>query len=239
MKPTNIFDHLVVVDLETTGCDPEKSQIIEIGAIKVKSGCIIDKYQQLINPEIEISDFITELTGITKDMVCNQPTIEQVIADFMYFCEGYYLLGHNILFDYKFIKTNAVRYQYSFEKQAFDTLYLSRKFLKHLPSRSLGSVCDYYHIDLENAHRAYDDAKATYEVFLNLKKEFYNLYPEEFIPKPMMWKPKKQEPITIKQKNYLKKLLRMQKKEIELDHLTKSEASRFIDQLLKEIRKAQ
>ena len=240
MKATHPFDEVIVFDLETTGCDPERNQIIEIGAIKVKEGCVVSQYQQLIDPQIIIPDKITEITGITNDMVQHQPSIEEVLPDFINFCEGDYILGHNILFDYKFIKANALRYGYPFVKQGFDTLRLARRFLKHLPSRSLGVVCDYYGINLVHAHRAYDDAKATYEVFLKLKEQFYTQFPEEFKPEPMTWVPKKQAPITMKQKKSLQNLLRMQKKKIhqELDMLTKSEASRFIDEILKEMRQA-
>ncbi|NMA82377.1 MAG: DUF3072 domain-containing protein [Epulopiscium sp.] len=235
-----LFDQFVVFDLETTGCNPERDQIIEIGAIKVKKGQIVSEYQQLVHPQMAIPSHITEITGITNEMVYEQPHIHEVLPEFLVFCESDYILGHNILFDYKFIKYNVLRHQYTFEKKAFDTLKIARNFLKHLPSRSLGAICEYYSIDHLHAHRALDDARVTYEVFLKLKEQFFHQDPEIFNPQPINWEPKKLEPITIKQKNYLKNLLRMQKRQLDRDieDLTKSEASRWIDSLLREMRQA-
>ncbi|WP_058486661.1 3'-5' exonuclease [Defluviitalea phaphyphila] len=235
MKENNI-KNLVVFDLETTGCNPVSDHIIEIGAIKIKDGKISSKYHQMVNPNVPIPNFITEITGITNDMVQEYPSIEKVLPEFLSFCDTDYILGHNISFDYRFIKAKCVKLGYSFNKKAFDTLSIAKKFLSNLPSRSLGALCQHYGIDLKNAHRAIHDAEATYKLFKYLKRDFYDLDQSAFKAKNMAWKPPKQEMITQKQKKYLLSLIRMYKIELDkdIDTLTKSEASRLIDRILTE-----
>ena len=90
----------VCVDIETTGCKPMENKIIEIGAVKVKDGKIVDTFSRLIDPECNIPYYITNLTGITNDMVKGQDTIAIVLKDFIDFAEGDEIMGHNIMFDY-------------------------------------------------------------------------------------------------------------------------------------------
>lgn len=231
---------IVVFDLETTGCNPQEDFIIEIGAIKVIDGEIVDRRSQLINPCIDIPEYITELTGINDLMIINKPTIDIVIPKFVEFCDGSDIMGHNILFDYGFIKANCLKYGYTFEKCAIDTLRLSRKLLPDIPSRKLGELCKYYNIDLTKAHRAMHDAQATYEVFKHLEAEFYNQNKELFIPQQLCWEPTALKMITDKQKSYLLGLKNKYNIKLEkpIEELTKSEASTTIDKILKLIRKS-
>lgn len=234
----NYMNQFVVFDLETTGCNPVTNSIIEIGAIKIEGGEIVSKYHKMVNPQIQIPHFITEITGITDEMVAGHPTIYEVLPGFLDFCEGDYILGHNVSFDYRFIKSKCCEAGYVFNKKALDTLAIARRFLKHLPSRSLGPLCEYYGIDLRNAHRAVHDAEATYQLFQCLVNDFIDQDKEVFTAKEMIWNPPKQDMITEKQKKYLTSLVKVHRIELnkEIETLTKSEASRMIDQILVQIR---
>ena len=229
------FENMIVFDIETTGIDPINNKIIEIGALKIKDGEISDVFHELIDPEIDIPYFITNITGITNKMVENKSKIKEVLERFIDFCDSEYIMGHNILFDYKFIKINASKYNMKFEKQGYDTLPMARKLLKHLPSKKLTALCEHYNIIHERAHRADDDAKVTYELFLKLKEEFYTENVEVFVSKQMVYKIPKKSNITLKQEKYLKDLISIHSVDIDKDisSLTKSEASRLIDNIIR------
>ena len=107
----------VVLDLETTGLTPKTDRILEIGAIKVVDGEIKERYSTFINPQMEIPRRITELTGITGDMVKDAPLREEAVRGLVEFCQDLPLLGHNILFDYSFVKHDAVNLGLAFEKR--------------------------------------------------------------------------------------------------------------------------
>ncbi len=225
----------VVVDIETTGTHPLNSDIIEIGAVYVEEGKAIKHFNELICPNQEISEYITGITGITNDMVKDAPPIEEVLPRFITFCKEAFLIGHNlILFDYRMLKTKATLLGLPFEKEGLDTLVISRKMLPQLPSRRLGDLCDYYGISLENAHRAYDDAYATYELFEYLKRDFEEIDANLFKEEKMKWESPKNVPLTAKQKKYLISLCTKHGLEVgqDVDHLTKSECSKRIDHII-------
>ena len=113
-KGNFLYDKLndfTVIDLETTGLSPSIDSIIEIAAYKVRNNKIVDTYQQLINPEISISPFISDLTGITNDMVVDKPTLNQIIDDLYDFLKEEILLGHNIHFDFNFLYDNFLKHK--------------------------------------------------------------------------------------------------------------------------------
>ena len=225
----------VVLDIETTGTHPIRHEIIEIGAVFIEDNHEIKRFNQLVCPKEAISSYITSITGINNELVKEAPPIEEVMPQFIDFCEDVPLIGHNIiLFDYRMLKAQAVKLGYSFEKQGLDTLMISRKMLSDLPSRKLGALCKYYGIDLEHAHRAYDDAYATYELFTHLQKDFQDKAADLFKPEPMVWEMPKTEPMTQKQKSYLTSLCVKHHLELpqNIETLSKSEASRMIDQII-------
>lgn len=221
-------------DLETTGLNEEKDYIIEIGAVKVQDGKVIDRFARFLKPPVPISSAITNLTGITNEMVKSAGDTKETIKDFITFCDGYFLLGHNIQFDYKFMKTYAVRYGFSFEKEGIDTLKIARKVHKDLESRSLESLCTYYQIVNASAHRAYHDALATAKIYHMLAHDFEEEFPTLFTPTPLYYKPKKVQKITKKQLDYLRLLMDYHSltEEANLDSLTRSEASKMIDGII-------
>lgn len=231
-----IPDQLIVLDLETTGSQPIKDEIIEIGAVKTVNGEIVETFSELIRPRIPIPEYVQMLTGINEQTVAKAPYIEEVLPKFLAFCQGDVIAGHNVaLFDYRMLKVKANQQGYAFEKSAIDTLLLARRFLAHLPSRRLGDLCDYYQIDLTDAHRAFHDAKATHELLQHLIADYYQAYPEVFAPRKMAWKVPKQSPITARQKGFLRHLLANHNIVLKEDmsRLTKSEASKKIDTIIR------
>lgn len=229
-------DSYVVVDLETTGLQPAKDRILEIGAVKVENGEVKDTFCTFINPRMAIPPFIQALTGITQDMVENALTAEQAFYEFLDFCGDRDLMGHNLMFDYSFLKHQAANLKLSFEKRGIDTLKIARSVLPELESRSLTSLCEYFQINREQAHRAFHDALATHEVYKQLKKRAREGQERLFVPVPLLYKAKKQGPITNSQKAYLNDLVKYHKisLDVEIDSLTKNEASRKIDKIISE-----
>ncbi len=226
----------VAIDIETTGLNPKTDRIIELGAVKVENGEIIDTFETLVNPRQNISDFIKELTGINENDLQDAPDIQEVLVNFIEFCEGYVLLGHNVIFDYSFIKRNAVNLELEFEKEGMDTLRIARKVLPDLKKKSLSYLCEYYRIENKNQHRAFDDAEATVTLYKKLALDFGNIEggQEIFLPQKLNYEIKKEGPITKAQKKYLSNLLEYHKLPIEeeVDYLTKNEASRKIDSII-------
>ena len=224
----------VALDLETTGLEPARDRIIEIGAIKVRNKEVVEEYGTLINPQMEIPRRITELTGISNKMVQGQPYIAQALGKLLEFCEDLPLLGHNLMFDYSFVKHQAVNAGMEFEKKGMDTLKLARVLLPELPSRSLQNLRVFYEIPQEDAHRALEDARTTYLLYERLLTEFEEKEPELFVPGTLIYKVKRQGPVTAAQKRYLQDLIKYHRIElnVEIDSLTKNEASREIDKIL-------
>ena len=164
----------VVVDIETTGLSYlGGDKITEIGAVKIIDGKIVDKFQTLINPEKKISEEITALTGIDDEMVKDMPTIDKVIPDFFKYADGSVIIGHNLDFDYKFIKFYAKDSGYIFKNDGIDTIPFAKEVVPRLKNYKLNTVCDYFSIQFLH-HRALSDAHATAKLFLELvgiKKE--------------------------------------------------------------------
>lgn len=181
----------VCFDLETTGLDPLYNEIIEIGALKVRDGKVAERFMEFIHPQEEISPMITNLTGITNEMVANARPADAVISDFLEFCEDDVLIGHNVGFDYSFMKSGASNLGLTFEKFGIDTFKIAQRTLKSLPSKSLSSLCEYYQIENKAAHRAYYDALATAKLYQTLAHYFENEDPSLFKPQQLTYKIKK------------------------------------------------
>ncbi len=226
--------NLVVVDLETTGLRPANDRILEIGAVRVEHGEICATYEKLINPRMQIPYRVQELTGITQDMAERGCDGDEALRGFIDFCGNYPLLGHNVSFDYGFLRHKSVNMGLDFERTTIDTLAIARKTLTDLPSKKLGALCLHYQIQQDHAHRALDDAINTWKLYCNLREEFFEDYPELFSPRLVTYKVKKQGPITLSQKRYLNDLIRYHRIEcnVDIESLTKNEASRMIDKII-------
>ncbi len=231
-----MIESYIALDLETTGLRPSEDQILEIGAVKVVNGEICDRYETLVNPGMAISPRIRELTGIDDAMAATGKDTKTAVTELVDFCSDLPLLGHNILFDYSFVKKNAVNLGLAFEKEGVDTLKIARALLPDLEHKNLSYLCSYYRIKQERAHRASDDAEAAMELYKRLAAEFPESKTELFAPKPLICKVKKQGPITAAQKGYLNDLIKYHKisLSVRIETLTKNEASRIIDKIISE-----
>lgn len=158
---------IVVVDLETTGTSPADDKVTEIGAVKIENGKIVCKFSTMINPERKIPEKVVELTGITDDMVADAPKFEDVAGDLYKFCYGSIIVAHNLPFDYTFIKNLSKPLGYVYENRGMDTLDLSRALVKGLANYQLNTVCAHFGIEFLH-HRAYSDALATAQMFIEL-----------------------------------------------------------------------
>jgi len=222
---------IIAIDVETTGISPEKERMIEIGAFRPETG---EVFRTLINPGRPLPQKITELTGITDDMLIGAPEESEAVGALLEFLSGdTILLGHNISFDHSFI-VQAIR-RCGFEEPAFrgiDTLKLSRVLCPELPNKKLETMVEHFGLTNERAHRAFEDAKVTVELYRCLKA--MNREQSLFEPVLMSYKAKKTEPMTQKQRSFLNAILKYHKLEdkYSMENLSKSEASRLIDKLL-------
>jgi len=164
-------NEFVVFDLETTGLNPLKNEIIEIGAVKIKDGKIIDEFSSMVKPTTNIPAKITEITGIDDDMVKDAKTFKKVFKQFVEFMDGAPLVAHNIDFDYSFIRKPLDQYMKTENITLIDTLTLARAVLPKLKNHKLATLVNHYDIKLENHHRALDDAKATGYLLFELLEE--------------------------------------------------------------------
>mgnify|MGYP000459956100 FL=1 len=155
---------LVAIDIETTGLDPNNDAIIEIGAVRFNGTRIEDEWSTLIHPGRPIPSFISQLTGITNDMVRNAPSIREVIADLARFVGDAPVLGHNVSFDLAFLnRQNLLRFN-----QVVDTYELASVLLPNASRYNLGALGQALGILLPATHRALDDARVTHAVYLRL-----------------------------------------------------------------------
>ena len=164
-KGQSLMDSFVVFDIETTGFSSVTNHIIEIGAVKVENGKIVDRFSTYVNPQEPIPYRITKLTTITDADVMDAPTIDQVLPEFFAFCEGCVLVAHNAAFDTGFIKENARKLELPYAYTHVDTLAMARVLLPQLAKFTLDHVAKTVGVSLENHHRAVDDAEATAEIF--------------------------------------------------------------------------
>ena len=165
-KNQSLDDRYVVFDLETTGLSPNTCKIIEIGAVKVENGQIVDRFSTFVNPKEPIPYKIEELTSIRDDMVIDAPTIEEILPEFMKFCEGSIMVAHNAEFDMSFIKKNCDRQGISYDFTIGDTMTLAQLLLPNLNRFRLDTVAKAIGVHLGNHHRAVDDAACTADIFL-------------------------------------------------------------------------
>ena len=158
----------VVFDIETTGFSPTKNRIIEIGAVKVSEGKIVDRFSTFVDLLTPIPFEIEKLTGITDDMVMGAEQIDVVLPRFLEFCEGCILVAHNARFDMSFIMENCDRQGISHDFTYVDSVGIARIFLPGQKKHTLDAVAKALGVSLENHHRAVDDAEATAEIFVKL-----------------------------------------------------------------------
>jgi DNA polymerase-3 subunit epsilon len=158
----------VVLDTETTGLRPGPDRVIEVAAVRLRRGEVINSFQSLINPGRRLPPFIIKFTGITPEMLVGAPSAAEIIPDFLHFIEGAALVGHNLSFDISFLSHEAQRLGQTFPLDGFDTIPLARRFLPGLKRFKLDMVAQYLKIPATNRHRAMGDAQVTAAVFLRI-----------------------------------------------------------------------
>ena len=222
------------VDIETTGLDPKQDKIIEIGAVRVERGLICGQFSTFVNPRRKLEPRIEELTGITDAMVSGAPDIGEVIGQVMDFCGGLPILGHHVIFDYSFLKRAAVNSGLSFEKNGIDTLALCRRFMPEEEKKNLSSACRYFGVEPQTAHRALSDAVSAHLLYQAMFRHHFSESPDLFLGKTLIYKVKKEQPASKKQKEVLRDLLKYHKINltVQIDYLSRNEISRITDKII-------
>jgi len=224
----------VCVDLEMTGFNPKTDRILEIGAVKVIDGEIVEHFKELVNPYRMLSQEIIDLTGITDEIAKSGSPDWDVVQRFLQFAKDLPYVGHHIISDVAFLKQCAMNHKRPLQIMAIDTLKIARRFLPKEQKKSLGELGKYFGITTNQQHRAYDDAVLTFEVMEKLIKSYENEYPDAFIPREITYQVKKQGPLTCAQEKQLKALSQHHQIKLngELSKMTRNEASRFIDKII-------
>lgn len=161
----------VVFDIESTGLDKNSCKVIEIGAVKVQNGKIIDRWSTFVNPNTKIPKKITEITSITDSMVTGAKTFDEQIDDFIKFCDGCVMVAHNANFDMGFMKKESENCGREFNFPYLDTMMLARCMYKSLSNHRLDTLCKHLNVINAHHHRAVDDAEATAQAFIKMLDE--------------------------------------------------------------------
>ncbi|MCS7277342.1 MAG: exonuclease domain-containing protein [Aquificaceae bacterium] len=171
MREILLESTFVSIDVEATGVDPVRAEIIEIACVRVEGGVITDRFSTLINPGHTLPQKITNLTGITNAMLVGKPTMEEVLPKFLKFVGDSIVVAHRVEKDIAFIdKYHRSLYGKRFRPPHICTLNLAKNVLPNLGRYSLSDLAGYFSIEYSRVHRAMDDAQTTAMVFLELLK---------------------------------------------------------------------
>ena len=155
----SIVHDYTALDIETTGFDPTYDEIIEIGAAQYRNGLCCSSFSTLVKPENEVDDYITQLTGITNEMLVSAPSIKEALPNFIKFLGDDTIVGHNINFDVNFLYDNCMRHtSHIFSNNFVDTMRLSRRLFPELPNHKLSTLIQAFNISDTVEHRALSDA---------------------------------------------------------------------------------
>ena len=210
-KANNISDiTFTVVDVETTGLSSAMDRITEIALVNVKNGEITSEYSTLVNPQQFIPSYITSLTGITNEMVYDQPVFNDILPEINNQLGKHksntILAGHNVSFDYRFLNTSLERVNAGrIYLPSLCTGRLARRLNRTLRSKSLPSLCNHFGIRVERRHRALDDARATALILIRFIDQLINEYEIETLDDLLSFQYKKiYEPSKLPQ--YIKRI---------------------------------
>lgn len=172
-------DTVVVLDFETTGLSPDAGdRAIEIGAVRLESGEVVDRFQALMNPGQRVSGFIEDYTGITNTMLANSDHSAKVMHQFADFIEGHNLVAHNASFDKRFLDAELARISRSYSGDFSCSLLASRRIYQQAPNHQLGTLIKYTGItSTGDFHRALYDSEMTVKLWLHLLATINDRYP--------------------------------------------------------------
>ncbi len=165
-------EKMVILDCETTGGKATYHRITEIGLLVVERGEIIERWQQLINPESHIPPEIQRLTGITPAMVKGSPIFEDIAQELLNYLEGRVLVAHNARFDYGFLKNEFARIEQTYSTKPLCSVKVSRRLFPQYKSHSLSAIIKRFNFSIENRHRGLDDAMMVWKLFLKASALF-------------------------------------------------------------------
>ncbi len=184
------IDSYTVIDLETTGLDTRTSDIIELGAVRVENGEVTGTFSELVNPGYPLPPFITELTGITDEMLEDRPSIEILLPRYLCFLGGSIVIGHNVNFDVNFLYDKSMRYlDEPFSNDFIDTMRLSRLLFPEEEHHRLLDLVRRFRVPAPVSHRALADVLQTNAVYVCMKPYLT----EEFLQDPKRCRRKKGE----------------------------------------------
>lgn len=158
------------LDLETTGTSPTYGRIIDIGIIRVENGKVVSEYNQLVNPERGVDPFISQMTGITPEMLDSAPTFSEIRKEVLEIIADSVIVAHNVRFDYGFLKNEFKRFDISFSSKHFCSIKLARQLFPNLRYYNLDSIIENFGITCKTRHRAYDDAKVIWDFYSYAQK---------------------------------------------------------------------
>ena len=168
MLSTRPANSVIVLDFETTGLSPNQGdRAIEIGAVKLEHGKIVDRFQRLMNPGFRVSGFIENYTGITNTMLTSADNCATVMNEFADFIQGSNLVAHNASFDKRFLDAELELIDRDYDGEFACSLLISRRLTQEAPSHKLGDLVRYHDIDNDGVfHRALADAEVTASLWL-------------------------------------------------------------------------
>lgn len=172
------LDHLVFIDVETSGLKAGVDRVIEVGMVRVRNNRIVEEYSQLINAGVIVSDRITQINGINNVMLEGKPIPEKIIPEVKQWAGDAIMFAHNAPFDKRFMLSEFGRYGQTFDNIWVCTLALAKRLLK-LENHKILTISRYLEIPMEDIHRATDDAKATAIIWFHLYDLITQLYNKE------------------------------------------------------------
>ena len=191
MMDTNLTaDTVIVLDFETTGLSPDYGdRAIEIGAVKLVNGELVDSFQQLMNPGVRITSFIEDYTGITNSMLKKAAPCKEVMLAFADFIDGYNLVAHNASFDARFLDSELNRVKRNQHGPFACSLLVSRRLYPDAPNHKLGTLVKYKTLPNDGTfHRALADAEMTAHLWLSMMHDIKDNHSFEVIPFNLMQK---------------------------------------------------
>lgn len=185
---TNHQETIVVLDFETSGISPDHGdRAIEIGAVKVRAGQIVERFQSLMNPGVRVSAFIENYTGITNQMVQEAPSASEVMQEFAGFIDDTPLVAHNASFDRRFLNSEFDRIGQKRKENFGCSMLISRRVYPDAPNHKLETLVRYKNLNTDGIfHRALADAEMTAHLWTNMVDDLRSYYGFDEIPFALM-----------------------------------------------------